>query len=273
MMASAAKAGGTKINSLLWITLGLVIAGGVYVFVDADTGKLKTLVGLDAGPVYPRVGRLISIPAGSFEMGNSSGDSTENPVHNVRINGFRLGETEVTQKQWQLVMGSNTSYFKGCDDCPVDSVSWNDVQSFLENLNNQTGLRFRLPSEAEWEYACRSGGKDEKYCGGDDEGKLAWYGDNSDEKTHSVAQKKANGLGLYDMSGNVWEWTQDCWHDSYDGAPSNGQAWGRGACAQSVLRGGSWIGVAGGLSSTGRFRSSPDKGNRNFGFRVAQDLN
>jgi len=271
--ASQSKAGGTKINSLLWITLGLVIAGGVYVFVDADTGKLKTLVGLDAGPVYPRVGRLISIPAGSFEMGNSSGDSTENPVHNVRINGFRLGETEVTQKQWQLVMGSNTSYFKGCDDCPVDSVSWNDVQSFLENLNKQTGLRFRLPSEAEWEYACRSGGKDEKYCGGDDEGKLAWYGDNSDEKTQSVAQKKANGLGLYDMSGNVWEWTQDCWHDSYDGAPSNGQAWGRGTCAQSVLRGGSWIGVAGGLSSTGRFRSSPDKGNRNFGFRVAQDLN
>ena len=269
---SRSKKSGTKSNSLLWIALGLLIAGGVYIFVDVDMEKLKTLVGFDPGPVYSRVGGLISIPDGSFKMGNSSGDSTENPVHTVRINGFKLGETEVTQKQWQLVMGSAPSYFKGCDDCPVDSVSWNDVQGFFKKLNKQTGLRFRLPSEAEWEYACRSAGKDEKYCGGSDEGKLAWYGDNSDEKTHSVEQKQANGLGLYDMSGNVWEWTQDCWHDSYDGAPSYGEAWGRGTCAQRVLRGGSWIGVAGGLSSTGRFGSSPAKGSRNIGFRVAQDL-
>ncbi len=190
----------------------------------------------------------------------------------VRINGFRLGETEVTQKQWQLVMGSAPSYFKACDNCPVDSVSWNDVQAFFKKLNQQTGLRFRLASEAEWEYACRSAGKDETYCGGDDENKLAWYGSNSDEKTHSVAQKQANGLGLYDMSGNVWEWTQDCWHDSYDGASSNGQAWVSGSCAQHILRGGSWIGVAGSLSSTGRFGSSAAKGSRNFGFRVAQDI-
>ena len=269
---SQSKTRGKKINSLLWITLGLFIAGGVYIFVDVDMGKFKTLVGLDAGPVYSRVGRLISIPDGSFMMGNAGGDSSENPVHTVQINGFKLGETEVTQKQWQLVMGSNASYFKGCDDCPVDSVSWNDVQDFFKKLNKQTGLHFRLPSEAEWEYACRSAGKGEKYCGGDDESKLAWYGNNSDEKTHSVAQKQANGLGLYDMSGNVWEWTQDCWHDSYDGAPSNGQVWGRGTCAQRILRGGSWIGVAGGLSSTGRFGSSPAKASRNFGFRVAQDL-
>jgi len=263
---------GKKSNSLLWIALGLLIAGGVYIFVNVDMGKLKTLVGFDPGPVYSRVGGLISIPDGSFKMGNSSGDSAENPVHTVRINSYRLGETEVTQKQWQQVMGNAPSYFKGCDDCPVDSVSWNDVQSFFKKLNKQTGLRFRLPSEAEWEYACRSAGKDEKYCGGDDEGKLAWYGDNSDEKTHSVAQKQANGLGLYDMSGNVWEWTQDCWHDSYDGAPSYGEAREKATCAQRVLRGGSWIGVAGGLSSTGRFGSSPAKGSRNIGFRVALDL-
>jgi len=269
---SRSKKSGAKSYSLLWITLGLLIAGGVYIFVDVDMGKLKILVGLDAGPVYSRVGRLVSIPDGSFKMGNESGDSTENPVRTVRINGFKLGETEVTQKQWQLVMGSAASYFKGCDDCPVDSVGWNDVQSFFKKLNKQTGLHFRLPSEAEWEYACRSAGKNEKYCGGGDESKLAWYGDNSNEKTHSVAQKQANGLGLYDMSGNVWEWTQDCWHDSYDGAPSHGQAWGGGTCTQRVLRGGSWIGVAGGLSSTGRFGSSPAKGSRNSGFRVAQDL-
>ena len=241
-------------------------------FIDVDMGRLKASAGLDPGPVYSRVGRLISIPDGSFKMGNASGDSTEKPVHTVRINGFRIAETEVTQKQWHLVMGSTPSYFEACDNCPVDSVSWNDVQNYFKKLNEQTGLRFRLPSEAEWEYACRSAGKDEKYCGGDDESKLAWYGNNSDEKTHSVAQKQANGLGLYDMSGNVWEWTQDCWHDSYDGASSNGQAREKGACAQRVLRGGSWIGVAGSLSSTGRFGSSAAKGNRNFGFRVAQDI-
>ena len=169
-------------------------------------------------------------------------------------------------------MGSNPSFFKGCEDCPVDSVSWNDVQKFIKKLNAQTGLHFRLPSEAEWEYACRSAGKDEKYCGGNDESKLAWYGENSDAQAHAVAQKKANGLGLHDMSGNVWEWTQDCWHNSYEGAPTNGQAWEKAACAQRVLRGGSWIGVAGGLSSTGRFGSSAATANRNFGFRVAQDI-
>ena len=265
---------GTKTRSLLWITLGILIAGGVYIFIDIDIdmGKLKTLAGLDPGPVYSRVGRLISIPDGSFEMGNDSGDSSENPARTVRINSFRLGETEVTQKQWRLVMGSVPSYFKSCDDCPVDSVSWNDIQSFFKKLNEQTGLRFRLPSEAEWEYACRSAGKDEKYCGGNDESKLAWYGDNSEEKTHPVAQKQANGLGLYDMSGNVWEWTQDCRHNSHEVASTNGQAWESGACSQRILRGGSWIGVAGSLSSTGRLESSAATGSRNFGFRVAQDI-
>jgi formylglycine-generating enzyme required for sulfatase activity/tRNA A-37 threonylcarbamoyl transferase component Bud32 len=269
---SRSKTSGIKSNSLLCITLGLLIAGGVYLFVDVDMGKLKTLVGLDPGPVYSRVGRLISIPDGSFKMGNVSGDSAENPEHTVRINGFKLGETEVTQKQWQLVMGNDTSHFKACDTCPVDSVSWNDVQEFFKNLNKQTGLHFRLPSEAEWEYACRSAGKDEKYCGGNDESKLAWYGENSEEKTHPVAQKLANGLGLYDMSGNVWEWTQDCWQNSYAVASSDDQAWEQGTCAQRVLRGGSWIGVAGGLSSTGRFGSSVANSSQNFGFRVAQDI-
>lgn len=266
------RTSGTGIYSLLAIAVGLLIAGGVYAYVDVDVGKLKTLLGLDPGPVYSRVGRLVSIPAGSFRMGDARGDSTENPVRTVRIRDFRLGETEVTQKQWQLVMGNSPSYFKGCDDCPVDNVSWHDIQDFLKKLNAQTGLRFRLPSEAEWEYACRSAGKDEEYCGGHDENNVAWYGDNSDEKTHAVAQKQANGLGLHDMSGNVWEWTQDCWHDSYDSAPADGRAWERGACAQRVLRGGSWIGVAGSLSSTGRFGSSAARGSRNFGFRLAQDL-
>jgi formylglycine-generating enzyme required for sulfatase activity len=269
---SRSKKSATKSNSLLWITLGLLIASGVYLFVDVDMGKLKTLAGLDPGPVYSRVGRLVSISDGSFKIGNISGDSAENPERTVRINGFKLGETEVTQKQWRLVMGNDTSHFKGCNNCPVDSVSWNDVQEFLNKLNEQTGLSFRLPSEAEWEYACRSAGKDEKYCGGNDESKLAWYGENSEEKTHPVAQKQANGLGLYDMSGNVWEWTQGCWQNSYAVASSDDQAWEQDTCAQRVLRGGSWIGVAGSLSSTDRFGSSVAKSSQNFGFRIAHDM-
>jgi serine/threonine protein kinase/formylglycine-generating enzyme required for sulfatase activity len=264
--------GRTMAASFLSVALVLLLAGGVYIFGDVDAGKLKTMVGIDPGPVYSRVGRLVSIPDGSFVMGNSSGDSTESPPRTVRIDNFMLGETEVTQKQWRLVMGSAPSYFSDCDDCPVDSVSWNDVQEFLARLNRQTGLHFRLPTEAEWEYACRSAGKDESYCGGEDENKVAWYGDNSGDKTRPVGQKKANDLGLHDMSGNVWEWTQDCWHDSYDGAPSDGQAREDGSCAQRVMRGGSWIGVAGGLRSTGRFQSLPAREGRNIGFRVAQDL-
>ena len=266
------KKSNTLRNSLIGIVLGLLIAGGVYAFISVDMGKLKALAGLDAGPVYSRVGTLISVPAGSYNMGNRNGDSSERPVRTVRIKGFKLGETEVTQKQWRTVLGTDVSYFKGCDDCPVDSVSWNDVQLFLKKLNEQTGLNFRLPTEAEWEYACRSAGKKEKYCGGSDENSLAWYGENSKQQTQAVAQKQANGLGAYDMSGNVWEWTQDCWHDNYNGAPSNGKAWEQNACKQRVLRGGSWIGVAGGLSSTGRLASQPHKGSRNIGFRIAQDL-
>ena len=272
MSTDQPKKSNTFRNALIGSTLGLVIAGGVYAFIGVDVGKLKTMVGLEAGPVYSRVGQLITVPAGSYNMGKRNGDSSERPVRTVRVNGFKLGETEVTQKQWRTVMGTDSSYFKGCDECPVDSVSWNDTQLFLKKLNEQTGLRFRLPTEAEWEYACRSAGKKEKYCGGSDESKLAWYGDNSKQKTHAVAQKQANGLGLHDMSGNVWEWTQDCWHDSYDGAPSNGEAWEQKACKQRVLRGGSWIGVAGGLSSTGRLASYPHKGSRNIGFRLALDL-
>ena len=269
--ARRSSASGAKLYAMLGLTLAVLLAGAAYLFVDVDMGKLKSLVGMDPGPVYSRVGRMIPIPAGSFKMGSANGAARETPAHTVRVKGFRLGETEVTQKQWRLVMGSNPSYFKGCDDCPVDSVSWNDVQGFIKKLNAQTGLRFRLPTEAEWEYACRSAGKPENYCGGNDAGRLAWYGDNSGARTQAVAQKGANGIGLHDMSGNVWEWTQDCWHDSYDGAPADGQAWAQGACAKRVLRGGSWIGVAGSLSSTGRLGSSAATGSRNFGFRIAQD--
>jgi len=216
--------------------------------------------------------QMISIPAGNFQMGSREKyDFWQIPIHDVSIKAFKLSRNEVTQKQWLTVMGSNPSHFKGCDDCPVESVSWNDVQNFLKKLNQQTGQRFRLPTEAEWEYACRSGAKDEKHCGGDNGSSVAWISGNSNSKTHPVAQKQANHMGLYDMSGNVMEWTQDCWNDSYDGAPDNGEAWNSGNCKRRVVRGGSWNYTVGAAISSYRTNFIASKIDKGFGFRLAHD--
>jgi formylglycine-generating enzyme len=126
-----------------------------------------------------------------------------------------FGKYEVTQAQWEAVMGNNPAYFKQCgESCPVESVSWNDVQEFIKKLNQQTGKTYRLPTEAEWEYAARSGGKSEKYSGGNNVDSVAWYNGNSGKQTHPVGRKQPNGLGIYDMSGNVWEWVEDIYSNS-----------------------------------------------------------
>ncbi|TNF99813.1 MAG: formylglycine-generating enzyme family protein, partial [Gammaproteobacteria bacterium] len=160
--------------------------------------------------------RMIAIPAGSFLMGSNDARVAEEPVHRVHVSAFKMAETEVTQQQWQIIMGTNPAKYKNCDNCPVEQVSWNDIQLYLKKLNNKTGKQYRLPTEAEWEYACRSGGKNERYCGGNKRDNLGWHLNNSDKTPHQVKQKDPNGLGLYDMSGNVFEWTQDCWNSNYD---------------------------------------------------------
>ncbi len=183
---------------------------------------------------------MVIIPAGSFEMGGTNSD--EKPVHRVTLKGFAMGKTEVTQGQWRSVMGDNPSHFSSCgDDCPVEMVSWNEVKTFIQRLNAKTGKSYRLPSEAEWEYACRAGGT-HTYCGSENVDSVAWWQYSSDtgKKTHAVAGKQANAWGLYDMSGNVWEWTEDCLNANYSGAPSDGSAWTSGNCGQRVVRGGSW---------------------------------
>ena len=184
---------------------------------------------------------MVYVEGGKFQMGSSSGDSNEQPVHSVTLSSFNIGKYEVTQAQWKAVMGSNPpSLFSGCDNCPVEPVSWNDVQEFIRKLNAQTGKNYRLPTEAEWEYAAR-GGKQSRgytYSGSNDLGSVAWYYANSGSKTHAVGDKQANELGIYDMSGNVEEWCSD-WYGNYSSYNETNPT-GASSGQFRVLRGGSW---------------------------------
>jgi formylglycine-generating enzyme required for sulfatase activity len=217
---------------------------------------------------------MVVIPAGSFQMG-SNGDADEEPVHSVSVSSFALGKYELTQGQWKAVMGSNPSKFSNCgDNCPVEQVSWNDIQQYIQKLNAKSGQRYRLPSEAEWEYAARAGSMG-KYSWGNGIGRnnanCDGCGSQWDNKsTAPVGQFRPNAFGLYDMHGNVWEWVQDYFHDNYSGAPSDGSAWESGGeQKRRVLRGGSWDYPAD-LRSAVRGGSSPGSRGINFGFRVAR---
>ena len=183
--------------------------------------------------------QFIWVPEGCFQMGSNSGDSDEKPVHKVCLDGFWIGKYEVTQKQWKNIMGSNPSSFKG-ENKPVESVSWNDAKAFISKLNQQSNGIFALPSEAQWEYAARSGGKDEKYSGGNNADSFAWYLGNSGRVTNIVGKKSPNGLGLYDMSGNVWEWCEDVYQSDgyFEHTRNNPLVTGGGS--DRVNRGGCW---------------------------------
>ena len=193
-----------------------------------------------------RVGmEFVFVKGGCFDMGDTFGDgySDEKPVHTVCVSDFYMGKYEVTQGQWKAIMGNNPSYFKNCgDNCPVENVSWYEVQEFIERLNSKSGKKYRLPTEAEWEYAACSGGKREKYAGtNDNPDDYAWHDSNSGKKTHPVGQKRPNGLGLYDMTGNVWEWCSDwCGEDYYASSPKDNPQ-GPSSGSYRVLRGGSWF--------------------------------
>ncbi|MDP8229250.1 MAG: formylglycine-generating enzyme family protein, partial [Candidatus Electryoneaceae bacterium] len=186
------------------------------------------------------------IPEGSFMMGSNDGDSEEKPVRRVTVPSFYMMTTTVTQKMWVEVMGGNPSNFQG-NNLPVEKVSWNDVQEFIRKLNRRDpGNDYRLPSESEWEYACRAG-TTTKYHSGNSESDLArvgWYNGNSDDRTHSVGQKSPNAWGLYDMHGNVWEWCEDWYHGNYNKAPTDGSVWISPSGSRRVLRGGCWNGSA-----------------------------
>jgi formylglycine-generating enzyme required for sulfatase activity len=218
---------------------------------------------------------MVEIPAGSFAMGSNKGEADEKPLHNVSISQpFAIGKTEVTQAQWQALMGTNPSYFVDCgDNCPVEQVSWDDTQNFIKKLNAKTGKQYRLPTEAEWEYACRAG-KEQEYCGSDNADKVSWNGYNSGsyffKKPHPVAGKDANAFGLYDMSGNLWEWVADDYHDSYNGAPADGSAWLSGS--MHVLRGGSWGYDQPFSRAAARSKFGGSYRYYSYGFRLARQL-
>ena len=209
---------------------------------------------------------MVRVEGGTFRMGATSEQGSdvwdnEKPVHSVTLSGYYIGKTEVTQALWKAVMGSNPSKFIG-DNLPVEMVSWDDCQEFIRELNALTGQNFRLPTEAEWEFACRGGNNSRgyKYSGSNNLGSVAWYNGNSGNKTHPVGTKAPNELGIYDMSGNVWEWCADWYGDYSSGAQTNPT--GPYGGSNRVYRGGSWN------YDVGRCRSS----NRDFYYPWIRDI-
>lgn len=226
---------------------------------------------------------IVFVEGGTFEMGRKGDwgiESNESPIHNVSLSDFYIGRYEITQAQWKAIMGNNPSHFSNCDNCPVESVNWNDVQVYLSKLNKLTGKKYRLPTEAEWEYAAKGGKESDGffYSGSHNVYKIGWVysvlGQDSEDskyKSHEVGGKKANELGLFDMTGNVLEWCND-WYENYT---SSGQTNPKGPTAGTfrVCRGGSWASYPNHCSVTSRDLIVPENRVNRIGFRVALPIN
>jgi len=218
---------------------------------------------------------MVHVKGGTFTMGctpeqGNDCDSDENPAHKVTLSDFYIGKYEVTQKLWKEVMDDNPSEFKG-DNLPVENINWEEIQTFILMLNKKTGKKYRLPTEAEWEYAARGGNKSKgyKYSGSNDVVYVAWYDGNSDEATHPIGTKEPNELGIYDMSGNVWEWVND-WHDGYSsGSSPEINPTGPSSGSLRVLRGGVYHDFEQHCRIANRFGNSPGDRYISFGFRLA----
>ncbi len=220
--------------------------------------------------------KMIKVEGGTFTMGATAeqgedADIYAKPAHQVTLSSYWIGEAEVTQALWEAVMGGNPSNFTVDNTQPVEQVSWNTCQEFISRLNELTGRNFRLPTEAEWEYAARGGNQSQgyKYAGSNTLDHVAWYYDNSDNTTHPVKQKAANELGLYDMSGNVWEWCSDWFGDYTASAQTNPQ--GATSGDTKVLRGGSWYHIEENARVSYRLNDFPDNSHYSYGLRLAMD--
>ena len=262
-------------NIKTFITFAIAFAISVISFANCGVVSAAEIVNtIDSIPPI----EMVFVEGGTFQMGatseqGSDAEDDEKPVHTVTVSSFYIGKTEVTQNLWMAVMGGNPSYFKKGGNYPVENVSWDDIQEFLSKLNAVTGKKYRLPTEAEWEYAARGGNKSSgyKYSGSNNIGDVAWYDGawydgNSSEETHLVATKAPNELGIYAMAGNVWEWCQD-W---YGGYTSSSQTNPQGASSGSfrVLRGGSWYLSARLCRVSYRISSYPDSRYDDIGFRL-----
>lgn len=226
--------------------------------------------------------RMIFVEGGDFVMneGNEQVNDTNQQMHiahSVALSDFYIGETEVTQALWQAVMGTNPSHFKGNLQRPVECVSWNDCQLFIQKLNQLTGRTFALPTEAQWEYAALGGTKSQhhRYAGSDNIDEVAWYRNNAREGldtldanygTHPVKSKKPNELGLYDMSGNIWEWCHD-WFDAYPTTPQQDPTGSKNG-ERRICRGGGWKGIESYARCTERDHLPQDYGDYGLGFRL-----
>ena len=217
---------------------------------------------------------MMFVQGGKFKMGSNLGGEDERPVHVVVLDDFYIGKYEVTQAEWKLIMDQDTNkcYFEGCAECPVERVSWYNVLEFIEKLNQKTGMKFRLPTEAEWEYAAGGGSLSRgfKYSGSNSESSVAWKDGNAKTMTHPVGRKRPNELNLFDMSGNVFEWCSD-WYspDWYAVSPKNNPT-GPGTGTFRVIRGGSWFFDKTGLRVTDRESANPSFRYGYVGFRLCR---
>jgi sulfatase modifying factor 1 len=252
---------------LLIITALLFITSTAFPQSKVKTDKAAALV------------NMVFVAGGTFQMGSNSGGDDEKPVHTVTVSSFYMDKTEVTQAEYRKVMGKNPSRFSGCDDCPVEKVSWDDANAYAQKVGK------RLPTEAEWEYAARGGNKSKGYTysggndldavgwyednsGGNDLDAVGWYRDNSGRKPHPVAQKQPNELGLYDMSGNVWEWCSDWYNKGYYSGSPQTDPQGSNSGSSRVLRGGSWHYYDYRCRVANRYWFNPDYRLNTYGFRL-----
>lgn len=291
VMKAPRKSSTTKMGILSALSL-LIVAGTTWMFVQQKTVSRPTDSGTVVVPQPPVAARpsdpsppkrfvnsvgmeFVLLPTGSFIMGSNTGSGHEKPPHDVKVSqSFYIQTTEVSHGQWKKVMGDNPSKFKDCgEDCPVESVSWEDAKRFIEKLNQlEKTTGYRLPSEAEWEYACRAGTTTEYYFGDDTSklGEYAWFKENSKYATHPVAIRNPNSWRLNDILGNVWEWVEDDYHRSYDGAPDDGSAWiDNPRTSDRVIRGGGWGSEARACRSAARGHIRPDDPDGDLGFRLA----
>jgi formylglycine-generating enzyme required for sulfatase activity len=221
---------------------------------------------------------MVFVKGGTFQMGSTDGDGDEKPVHTVRLDDFRIGKTEVTFRQYDVFCDA-TGHSKpkdrgwGRGNRPVINVDWHDAVSFCDWLSEKSGMSFRLPTEAEWEYAARGGQNSHgyRYSGGNDLDDVGWYRDNSGKRTHAVGQKRSNELRLYDMSGNVWEWCSDRYDSDYYAKSPGGNPKGPSMGSRRVVRGGSWVNDARHCRVARRNGGHPGSSYDSLGFRLAQD--